>query len=279
MIFQHRQLTILLMLCTQLIASGCAVFRTDDGRKYETVSAGPQRDTPAARKLNGKAIRALEDGELENARTYADKALVADVDFAPAHNSLGRVHFCRKDYYLAAWEFEFALRLQPNVPEYHNNLGLVFEAAGRLPEAIAEFQVATDLDPDSFHYVSNLTRARIRWEERSPETRALLERVVLVDPRPEWKDWAQTLIRTTHRDIPAADISSLRLQEAVPAPSEVHSGTAVSTENEGEIGKQFDSILDFSPRSDVPEAEAGVRADDWLPLQNGHAKPAPGSDN
>ena len=45
------------------------------------------------------------------------------------------------DYYLAAWEFEFALKISPSTAEYHNNLGLVYEAADRLDDACQLIQI------------------------------------------------------------------------------------------------------------------------------------------
>ena len=184
---------------------GCALVETGDVRNYETVTAGPKRDTTAAVKHNKQAVEALKSNDLGEARYQSDQALIANVNYAPAHNTLGRIQYCRKNYYLAAWEFEFAIRLQPEIPEYHNNLGLVYEAAGKLSQAMKEYQVAIDLDSEDYNYVSNLTRVRIRSEERSPETRKLLEQVVFMDPRKEWKDWAQLHLNTTHLDIPAAD--------------------------------------------------------------------------
>lgn len=174
-------------------------------RTYETVSGMPQRDSAQARRLNGKALELVEAGQLGEAKLAADNAIIADVDHAPAHNTLGKIYFRQGNFYLAAWEFEFAIRLYPDNPDYHNNLGLVYEEAEKLTEAISQYQLAVDLEPDNHHFVSNLTRARIRTDECSPETRRLLEQVVFMDARREWKNWAQSLLNTTHLDIPSAE--------------------------------------------------------------------------
>lgn len=174
-------------------------------RTYETVSGMPQHDSAQARGLNEKALELLEAGQLGKAKLAADNAIIADIDHAPAHNTLGKIYFRQGNFYLAAWEFEFAIRLYPDNPDYHNNLGLVYEEAEKLTEAISQYQLAVDLEPDNHHFVSNLTRARIRTDERSPETRRLLEQVVFIDARREWKNWAQSLLNTTHQDIPSTE--------------------------------------------------------------------------
>jgi len=252
---------------------GCALVKTGDVRNYETVTASPKRDTVAAKKHNRKAIRALKDDDFLEARSQADRALIANVNYAPAHNTLGRVHYCQKNYYLAAWEFEFAIRLQAEIPEYHNNLGLVFEASDKLPKAIAEYQLAVDLDREDYHYVSNLVRVRIRNDERNPETRRLLEKVVLMDPRKEWKDWAQLLLNTTHLDIPAAEEEFLLLHSTnivfppLQLPSELTPEKTSSTTSDDLL----DSILEPKPDSGMEE---NIH-EDWPSLDERSARDIP----
>ncbi|MCA9065165.1 MAG: tetratricopeptide repeat protein, partial [Planctomycetaceae bacterium] len=207
------------LLCVAILCStgtGCALMERKGRQNYETVSAVPQRNIEEARKLNGESLEAISNGDWDEARQKAEESLIADVDYAPAHNTLGHIHYCQQHYYLAAWEFEFAIRLQPEVAEYHNNLGLVFEAAQRTAQAIEQYQLAVDLSPDNYQFLSNLTRSRIRSGERSPHSRHLLEEVVFRDPRSEWRDWAQTQLKTTHLDIPTScDNMALEIQEAV----------------------------------------------------------------
>lgn len=205
-----------LFACALLLQSGCALLSQTEGRKYETVTAELTADTERARELNDKAIRLIEKVHLDRARHAVDEALIADVNFAPAHNTLGQIHFQQGNFYLAAWEFEFAIRLNPNLGEFHNNLGLVYEAAGRFPQAIEQFSMAHQLDPEDYQFVSNLARARIRHGERNSETRQLLEQVVFLDPRPDWKDWARQQLTQSHLNIPATDVYQT-VSEPLPA--------------------------------------------------------------
>ena len=48
----------------------------------------------------------------------------------------------------AIQQYAEALRLQPDLVEAHNNLGMALGQSGRLPEAIAELKEALRLRPD-----------------------------------------------------------------------------------------------------------------------------------
>jgi tetratricopeptide (TPR) repeat protein len=100
------------------------MLRPEKAGKYETISADLQGDSKKAAEKNRKAIEELEKGNCEKAKHLVDEALIADINHAPWHNTLGKIHYQMNDYYLAAWEFEFALKTSPSTAEYHNNLGL-----------------------------------------------------------------------------------------------------------------------------------------------------------
>ena len=53
-------------------------------------------------------------------------------------------------------EFHEAIRLDPNDPYTHNNLGLAYQQTDRLDAAIQEFLKAIDLDPNDAHVHYNL---------------------------------------------------------------------------------------------------------------------------
>lgn len=252
---------ILILFILWLGMSGCAVIDAKPKRAYETVSGMPQRDSVRARKLNNDALELLEQGNLGEARAAVDQAIIADIDHAPAHNTLGKIYFRQGNYYLAAWEFEFAIRLYPDFPDYHNNLGLVYEEAGKLPDAIEQFQLAVDLKPDNYHFVSNLARAKIRTDEKTPETRRLLEQVVFMDPRREWKNWARAQMNTTHLDIPAAELPIDNLH-----PHDFSLPTDIV------LPPKFDSQTELTPSPQDPVDEANTEAkpetssSDWVEL-------------
>lgn len=158
---------------------------------YRTVSSDPQRNTDKARELNEEALTLMEKGDLDRAADLLGRALTADVEFGPAHNNLGKVYYRKKDWYKAAWEFEYAVKLMPRRAEPHNNLGLVLEQAGELDRAVEAMRQAVSLDKTNVEYAGNLARSLLKRGDRTPEVRSLLERVATTDSRPEWVSWAK----------------------------------------------------------------------------------------
>lgn len=170
------------------------------------------RDTEQAKALNAKAAAALRAGRNGEAGELLAKALQADPLFGPAHNNLGKVHYHQGKFYDAAGEFQQASKLMPKRPEPISNLGLVMEAVAqalagearntKLDEAIATYGRAVEMAPNSAEYVGNLARARIHRGLRDLETRNLLQRLVKIDPRPEWVSWAQQELAGTKPPAP-----------------------------------------------------------------------------
>ena len=58
----------------------------------------------------------------------------------------------------AVTQYEQALRINPDFPEAHFNLGLALEKLGRTPEAIAHYRQAVKLQPDFLPATSALAR-------------------------------------------------------------------------------------------------------------------------
>jgi Flp pilus assembly protein TadD len=182
------------------IGFGCASHpktAKQKGGTYETVAAGDERgDAAKAEQHNAKAVGMIERGDLAGAEAELRSALAADVMYGPAHNNLGKVYFHQAKLYLAAWEFQYAMKLMPNTPEPRNNLGLVFESSGKLDDAVASYDEAMRLEPDNVQFIGNLARARVRRGDRDEAVRELLDKLVLRETRPDWADWARGQLAT-----------------------------------------------------------------------------------
>jgi len=149
------------------------------------------QDTARAREQNDRAFELIKQGKYAPAEELLKKAVAADVMYGPARNNLGLVYYHTSRLYLAAWEFENAIRLMPHQPEPRNNLGLVLERAGKLAPAAESYAQARDIEPDNPEFLANLARAKVRHGDRDAETKKLLEELVLKDPRPQWNGWAR----------------------------------------------------------------------------------------
>jgi Flp pilus assembly protein TadD len=86
------------------------------------------------------------------------------------------------------------MKLMPNQPEPPNNLGLVFEAAGKLDEAAESYGKAVALEPENIHAMGNLARARVRRGDRDADLRSLLGKLVLRETRPDWLAWERSVL-------------------------------------------------------------------------------------
>ena len=185
----------LALLAGAACVTGCASAPPkprDSG--YQTVAKEPRQDPEFARLENARAVALMDKRDDTAAEAALKAALDADVMCGPAHNNLGKVYFRQGKLYLAAWEFQYAVKLLPNQSEPPNNLGLVFEAVGKLDEATDSYGKAVALAPESVESLGNLARARVRRGDRQGDMVALLEKLVLRDTRPTWLEWEKKML-------------------------------------------------------------------------------------
>jgi Tfp pilus assembly protein PilF len=182
------------MLLIVATLAGCAASAKKNADAYETIGKDPRRDADLARIENSRAVVLLDKGDYDGAEAALKAALVADIMCGPAHNNLGKVYFHKKKLYMAAWEFQYAMKLMPNQPEPLNNLGLVFEATGKLDEAADSYTKAVTLEPDNVQAMGNLARAQVRRGDRDDTVRALLQKLVLRETRPDWLTWERNTL-------------------------------------------------------------------------------------
>lgn len=185
------------ILGTMSAMPGCMTWnKAKTQASYETIAANPTYDTAEAEKHHRKALRILNaclvgnPGDYAVAEEHLQKALVADVMYGPAHNSLGILYMFQRNLYLAAWEFEYAARLMPERAEPIYNLGRLYEGADRFDLAIEHYEQALALSPHDAAVTASLASARLKNGESIEELRPLLEAVVLSDNRTEWAEWA-----------------------------------------------------------------------------------------
>ena len=174
-----------------LAVAGCQQPVPVGSQGYQTIGVDPRRDTSAARRDNVDAIELIGKGKFADAEVLLKKALDADVTYGPAHNNLGKLYFRDDALYLAAWEFQYASKLMPDVPEPRNNLGLVLEKVGKLDEAVICYEDAVKLAADNVQFLGNDARARYCRGDRDDRLRTLLESLVMRDTRAEWAGWAK----------------------------------------------------------------------------------------
>ncbi len=191
------RLVLHISVCMLWATSGCGTLRDAPKTHYETVQADAQHDTQTAEAEHAKAIEYLCGRgcggacDLTKAEQHLEKALVADVTFGPAHNTLGMLYLKQRKLYLAAWEFEYANKQMPERFEPLYNLALVYESADKLDRAIEFASMAFSLAPRNSDVLETLVRARLRHGDPIDEVRPLIQEVLFYETRPAWVCWAK----------------------------------------------------------------------------------------
>lgn len=94
--------------------------------------------------LGGRTV--ARNGEWHDEETFW-RVTVRDTPSARAWNNLGLLLRGRGDIHGAAEALEKVLRLRPDLPSSHSNLGVVEAALGRRQRALERFRKALELDP------------------------------------------------------------------------------------------------------------------------------------
>lgn len=173
---------------------GCAAFNHQNDSLIRIKSS---RNTAKAQRFTVAGVNALENGKLEYAKEKLLSAIRADPQYGPAHNNLGLLQFDQGKLYQSVLSFERAKELMPADPAVYYNLGLVLEQAGRTSQALDLYWQAVELDPTEPHFLGNLVRLRRRLGENGPDVVAQLQDLMLIETRPDWRDWAAEQLEVT----------------------------------------------------------------------------------
>jgi tetratricopeptide (TPR) repeat protein len=100
---------------------------------------------------------------------------------ALVHNNLGTILMSTGREAEAVGEFEAAVRLKPDSPDYRVNLGLALaQMPGRLPDAIAQYQMALQSDPNFYSAHLNLGLALMSIPGRQKDAIAEYQKAIAV---------------------------------------------------------------------------------------------------
>lgn len=134
-----------------------------------------------------EALRLLKAGQANEAIAILEHLLAADSDDAHVHMLLGIAHNHANDRLHAIHHLEKSLRIQ-ETPKAYYNLGLVYEASHRIDEAVRQFRMALELDPNYAHAHEALKKLQDRFEaERATavaQTAAVGQRAPAPDVHP-----------------------------------------------------------------------------------------------
>lgn len=117
------------------------------GLLVAAVLAGCDSSQPTASEMLQRGLRALENGDSEQAIAALTESLRLRPDDADAYYNRGLAHVRLGNFEAARKDYTAALRIRPEFPEAYTNRAVTYARRGRLDEAIADCTAAIDLNP------------------------------------------------------------------------------------------------------------------------------------
>jgi tetratricopeptide (TPR) repeat protein len=100
-----------------------------------------------ADQLMSLAILSMHEQEFEAARSYLDRIIALEPDFAEGWNKRATVYFLEGDYERSLEDIREVLALEPRHFGALSGLGMIFERIGRKEEALEAFRRALEIHP------------------------------------------------------------------------------------------------------------------------------------
>src|SRR5260370_7250854 len=120
---------------------------TEAAQVYSKLSQENPKD-PAY--LNYLGIALLQEGKLDEARKYFDRAVKVDRRFSDAYNNLGATYYAEKQYKKAISQYQRSLSLKPAVASVYTNIGYAYFAEKQIPTPMSPSPPPLEIHPHVF---------------------------------------------------------------------------------------------------------------------------------
>jgi len=230
-------------------------------RQFEQAVSLDPKNARAYSGLADVASRRLRYSDLQHPRAsvdaqrraYVARAVELEPNLAEARTSLGQVYQHDFDYRAAELEYRLALSLNPSYAPAHLAYAGLFLDRGEPTEALTEFQLAGEADPQS-PYIAYLHALILGWVGRFDEMRTMLGRVRTLDPTGSWYFAGLTWYHHNRREYDLAEQAADRLEEVEPGGSWVQHAclTAVA----GDSTARAELRVELAKREEEPSSWA-----------------------
>ncbi len=205
-------------------------------------------------------LLAHQMGRSDLALLYMGKAIAAHISNPVFHNNLGEVYRALHKLPEAQESLQWALHLKPDFAEAHNNLGLVFQIQGKLDDAIVHYQQAIYSKPDYAEAHANLGLI-LDNQGRLAEAISLLQQALHY--KPDYPEVYNRLGNIFHRQ-GQMDKAIIYYQQALqwrPAYPEVHINLGNLLQTQGKLDDaitHYHQAIHLKPDSAEAYANLGV---------------------
>ncbi|MBL0922729.1 MAG: tetratricopeptide repeat protein [Phycisphaerales bacterium] len=178
------------ILCAALLASGCASSSARKGPPKPTLGPSPA-DITAAFEMAGDAQDAEARGRTDEAIAKYRAALSSYREFPAAWNNLGVVLMDQGRFLEAGECFAAASDLAPFDPRPTYNLGLTWDRAGYMDEALRYYNRALERDARYLPALRGSIRTERLMGAGDAKTLERLKAALLLEQDPRWREWLE----------------------------------------------------------------------------------------
>ena len=188
------------LICLTILLTSCV---TEPQNKSDKTIVAPQiitSNTDKALELNSQAVKEIEDHNLNKAKKLLTESIKNDKMIAKVHNNLGKVFYLQKNLYQAAWEYQYAIKLNPKLAQPHHNLAITYQAATQMDKALPYYITAHKLAPQNPTYLSSLAQAHLKLGHKTQKVQELLKQLIFHTTNDKQKSWAKKHLKLLQID-------------------------------------------------------------------------------
>jgi len=158
---KHGLLNLSILTIITLVASSCATDTSKSDKSISSLATGTVTSKPLSissseREKYRKAIAALDNGQLEQAKNIFSEISDANPSLAGPYTNIALIHYKNKKYVDSFKLTEKAIKLNPKQAEAYNLRGQLNIAAGKVHDAKKDYREAIKLKPDYANAQYNL---------------------------------------------------------------------------------------------------------------------------
>ena len=150
---------------------------------------------------NRGLIYSYNMGKYEQALADFDRALELNSESAEAYNNRGNSYGAMGEYEQALADFDRAIELNPEYADLYISRGLTYNDMGEYEQALADYNRAIELNPelDTPYANRGLLYAQLGQVDKAI---ADFERFIELTQNPQWREWAEQILRELKGDQP-----------------------------------------------------------------------------